>query len=113
MGVPVDAFDDNNVGTYVAQLEPLGGQVAAWPDQQVAAKLERGETDLCFDGSPFFSTSHQVEHGNPSAGTYGNLLGTNNPPWYLVDVTKAVKPLIWGLRMAPKLTQLVRWVFRT
>lgn len=104
VGVPRDAFDDDTVGVYVAQLETLGQMVGAWPDQQVAAKLELGETDTCFDEVAFFSTAHPVEHGNAARGTYANMHGTGNPAWYLFDLSKGVKPLLWALREAPEIT---------
>jgi phage major head subunit gpT-like protein len=105
VGVPREAFEDNTHGTYVAQLETFGQQVGAWPDQQVAKKLELGETDKCFDGTAFFNATHPVEHGNAAAGTFSNLTGSGQPPWYLFDLSKGVKPLLWMLRTAPEFVQ--------
>ena len=105
VGVPRDAFDDNTHGTYIAQLETFGQQVGAWPDQQVAKKLERGETDLCFDGKAFFASDHPVERGNAAAGTFSNVSGSGQPAWYLFDLSKGVKPLLWMLRNAPEFVQ--------
>lgn len=106
VGVPRESFEDNTHGSYIAQLETFGMMVGAWPDQQVAKKLEAGETDLCYDGVPFFSASHPIEHGNDAAGTFSNLTGSGSPPWYLFDLSKGVKPLIWALRTAPEFVQL-------
>jgi len=106
VGIPREAFEDDTSGAYVAQLETFGMMVGAWPDQCVAAKLERGETDLCYDGLAYFSASHQVEHGDASKGTFSNLTGSGAAPWYLFDLSKGVKPLIWALRTAPEFVQL-------
>lgn len=105
VGIPRTAFEDDVHGTYIAQLETLGMQAGAWPDQQLAAKLERGQTDLCFDGKAFFASDHPTEHGDTSS-TYSNLTGSGAAPWYLFDLSKGVKPLIWGLRNAPEYVQL-------
>lgn len=106
VGIPREAFEDNTHGTWVAQLETFGQMVAAWPDQQVAKKLEAGETDKCYDGSAFFSATHEIEHGNAAAGTFSNLTGAGNPAWYLFDLSKGLKPLIWALRTSPEFVQL-------
>lgn len=106
VGIPRDAFEDDNLGTWMPQLETFGMQVKAWPDQQVAAKLELGETDTCFDGKAFFATDHPVEHGNSAAGTYSNMSGTGHPAWYLFDLSKGIKPLIWALRTDPEFVQM-------
>lgn len=103
VGIPREAFEDDNHGTYIAQLETLGQQVAAWPDQQLVAKLEANDT--CFDGKAFFASDHPVEHGNPSAGVYENTTGTGAPAWYLLDLSKGIKPLIWALRSSPEFVQ--------
>lgn len=106
VGVPRESFEDNTHGTYIAQLETFGQQVAAWPDQQVAAKLQAGETDLCYDGLSFFNTAHLIKHGDTPAGTFSNLSATGgNPAWYLFDLSKGIKPLIWALRSAPEFVQ--------
>lgn len=106
VGIPRESFEDNTHGTYMAQLETFGQQVAAWPDQRVAAKLQSGEVDLCYDGMPFFSLTHPVDHGASAAGTYSNLSTTGgNPAWYLFDLSKGIKPLIWALRTPPEFVQ--------
>lgn len=106
VAIPREAFEDDNHGVYLAQFETFGQQIKAWPDQRVAAKLEAGETDLCYDGLAYFSASHQAEHGNTAAGTFSNLTGSGSAPWYLFDLSKGVKPLIWALRTAPEFVQL-------
>lgn len=105
VGVPRESFEDNTQGTYIAQMETFGQQVSAWPDQQVQKKLEAGETDVCLTGVSFFNTAHPVERGNTAAGTFSNISGTGNPAWYLFDLSKGVKPLIWALRTSPEFVQ--------
>lgn len=104
ISVPQDAVDDDTWDVWMPQMQDLGDQAGAWPDQQVCAKLELGETDLCYDGLPFFSASHPA---NNLQATFSNLTGSGSPAWYLFDTTKSIKPLIWALRMAPKFTN--RW----
>lgn len=105
VGVPREAFEDDNTSVYMAQLETFGQQTAAWPDQQVAAKLALGEVDKCYDGLSYFNTAHPVEPGSGSSATFSNMHGTGNPAWYLFDLSKGIKPLIWALRSSPEFVQ--------
>jgi len=105
IGIPRTAIEDDNVGLWMPQIGTLGQQAAAWPDQQVFAKLGKGFADLCVDGKPFFSTQHPDGKG----GTYSNTDSANGtagtaPTWYLFDLSKMLKPLIWALRKAPEFT---------
>ena len=104
VGVPRTAIDDDLTGSYRAAFETLGMQVSAWPDQQLAAKLEAGETDLCLDGVSFVNAAHPVERG--SSTTYSNLTGAGQVAWYLFDASRPIKPLVWGDRMRPEKVDL-------
>lgn len=104
VGVPRTAIDDDTSGSYKASFETMGEQVKAWPDQQLAAKLQAGETDLCVDGVAYFSASHPIELGE--SGTYSNLTGSGSVPWYLFDSSRPIKPLVWGDRMKPEKVDL-------
>jgi phage major head subunit gpT-like protein len=101
--IPVDAVDDDTWGVYLPQMQDLGTQSGAWPDQQVIAKLIAGESDKCYDGQPFFSAAHPA---NNLQATFSNLAAGANPAWYLFDTTKAIKPMFWGLRKSPVFTNM-------
>jgi phage major head subunit gpT-like protein len=104
ISIPRNALDDDNTGAYMAQIETLAQQARLLRDQQICTKLEAGETDLCYDGLAFFSASHLREQG--SALTFSNLLGSGSVPWYLLDTTKGVKPMVWGNRLDPEFANL-------
>ena len=105
--IPREAVEDDNVGLYTSQLETLGRQTNALYDQQVVAKLQNGEVDLCYDKLSFFNASHPT--GQAVAGvaqTFSNLTGSGNPPWYMFDTTKDIMPMVLGDRTAPEYVQL-------
>lgn len=104
VGIPREALDDDTTGAYMAQIETLGMQAAQYSDQLLCAKLEAGETDLCYDGDAYFSASHPVEQG--SSTTFSNLTGSGSVAWYAFDTTKGVKPMVWGNRMNPEFVNL-------
>jgi phage major head subunit gpT-like protein len=90
-----DDLEDDNVGVYMPAIEMLGVQTRLWPDQQVHKMLETNPKT--YDGQPLFSASHPL----PSGATASNYQAGGNDAWYLFDVSKPLKPMIWGERTAP------------
>lgn len=106
LGIDREAVEDDNVGVYMPQFQDLGIQARLWPDQQLAAKLETGEADSCYDGTPFFGTAHPVDTSVTGGATFSNFTSGAGPAWYLLDTTKAIKPMVWGQRKAPNFVNL-------
>lgn len=109
IAIPRDAVEDDNIGLYMPQISDLGQQAESLPDQAVFAKLASGLVDLCFDKKPFFSATHPDGRGGVFSNT--NLIagqgGANTKAtWYLLDTSKAIKPLIWARRTATEFTNL-------
>lgn len=92
-----ETIEDDSFGVYGPLFEELGIAVAEWPSEVVFAVLKLGETALGYDGVPFFSATHPHE----LAGNVSNLGAGAAAPWYLLDTTRALKPLIWQLRKQP------------
>jgi len=66
VGVPRNAIEDDKVGIYKPSIQMLGQAAALHPDELVFELLAKGFTALCYDGKPFFSTSHKVGKNNVS-----------------------------------------------
>ena len=64
MGIPVEEIEDDNIGAYNHLVMDMGEQTALWPDDLVFEALLAGETELAFDGLPFFSNSHALKSGS-------------------------------------------------
>lgn len=60
VGVPRNAIEDDKIGLYNPSIQMLGQSAALHPDELVFALLASGFTEKCYDGEPFFSTSHKV-----------------------------------------------------
>jgi phage major head subunit gpT-like protein len=67
-------FDDDLYGNFAQLFTQMGEQAARWPDDMLATALQAGAAagSLCYDGQPFFSTSHPQNIDAP-ATTYSNL----------------------------------------
>lgn len=103
IGVPRTAIEDDQYGVYVPMFTEMGRSVAAHPDQLIFGLLAQGRTELGYDKVPFFSAQHpvldakgkQIVQSNIDDGAGGN--GT----WYVLDTTRALKPLIFQDRKQP------------
>ncbi len=66
----------------------------------VFALLKAGFSTLCFDGQYFFDTDHPVLDANGAVINGVNTDGGSGTPWFLLDTTGAIKPIIFQERKA-------------
>lgn len=97
--VEVDRNDieDDQIGLYKPMVQGLGDAAAKHPDRLVFALLKAGFTTACFDGQNYFDTDHEV--GGASVSNFGGGAGT---PWFLLDCSRPVKPLLLQMRRRPE-----------
>lgn len=99
-------IEDDNVGVYTPLFAEMGRAAKAHADQLVFALLAAGETTTCYDGQNFFDTDHPVYPNVDGTGTatlVSNLQAGTGPAWYLLDTSRALKPLIFQERTTPEL----------
>ena len=103
--VEVDKNDitDDAIGVYKPLFSEMGRAARAHYDELIFGLLPQGFTTLCYDGQYFFDTDHPV--GEQSVSNNGGGTGT---AWYLLDTTRAIKPLILQIRQAPEFVSLDR-----
>ncbi len=108
IGIKRTDIEDDNVGIYAPLLQEMGRATAVFPDELVFGLLGQGFDNLCYDGFSFFSTEHPV---NSTHSGSGQRIATSNtlieehytgPAWYLLDTSRAIKPLIYQTRKAPQ-----------
>lgn len=107
VGVKRTDVEDDNVGLYGPLFNEMGRAARAFPDELVFALLGKGHSTLCFDGQYFFDTDHPVY---PNVDGTGDAVSVSNmdvpatdpgDAWYLLDTSRAIKPLIYQERTAP------------
>ena len=102
-------IEDDNVGVYAPLFSEMGRAAKAHADQLVFGLLAAGETTTCYDGQNFFDTDHPVYPNVDGTGTatlVSNLQAGTGPAWYLLDTSRALKPLIFQERTTPELDAL-------
>ncbi|WP_153116028.1 Mu-like prophage major head subunit gpT family protein [Rhodocyclus tenuis] len=93
IGVSRDDIDDDTYGVLTPLFAEMGYAAATHPDELVFALLAAGFTTTCFDGQYFFDTDHPV-----GSGTVSNHGGGASTPWFLLDTSRPLKPLIFQKR---------------
>ena len=103
VGVDRDDIDDDNVGIYTPMMTELGMSAGEHPDELVFGLLKLGASTLCYDGQNFFDTDHPVidEDGVVQSQSNWNNNGGSGVAWYLLDTSRALKPLIFQERKKP------------
>jgi phage major head subunit gpT-like protein len=60
LGIPVEDFEDDQLGVYNATIDDMGRAARLWPDDLVYAAILAGESEAGYDDLAFFSDSHSL-----------------------------------------------------
>lgn len=96
--VPRDDVEDDSLGLYSIQAQTIGDEVSLFPDSLCFPLLVKGFSEKCYDGQYFFDADHPV--GDEIAS---NIVGDGtetDEPWFLLDASKSLKPIIYQDRRA-------------
>lgn len=98
IGVDRDDIEDDNLGIYTPMFTEMGMSTGGHREGLIWGLLKAGFSETCYDGQNFFDTDHPVldENGNPvSVANSGGGAGT---PWFLIDDSRALKPILFQER---------------
>ncbi|NKF51368.1 head protein [Shewanella sp. WXL01] len=115
VGVDRNDIEDDNLGVYAPIFTEMGRAAAIHADESCFPLLAAGFTTLCYDGQNFFDTDHPVNDqadGQGADTSVANMVdesGTySGPAWFLLDTSKAIKPIIFQQRKAPQLIAMTK-----
>lgn len=97
-------FEDDNFGIYTPMAANMAYEGKTHKSRLVWEMLGTGEVTNGYDGVPFFSTMHPDGQG----GTQSNLIDGAGPAWYVMDLSRPIKPLIFQLRRDIELVALTQ-----
>lgn len=98
VGVNREHIEDDNLGIYGPLFTEMGRATAAHPDMLVWDLLKAGFSTLCYDGQFFFDADHPVLDANGVEQSVANTDGGSGSPWFLIDASRALKPIIFQRR---------------
>lgn len=109
-----DQIADDNLGMYGLILETMGQEAACFPDELVFPLLVNGFDNPCYDGQNFFDTDHPVFPNTDGSGEPESVSNVfmqsadwTGKPFFLLDCSRPIKPLIYQTRRAPDLTSVI------
>lgn len=94
IGVDRDHIETDNLGIYTPMFQEMGQSTGAHWDQLTFDLLKNGWSTDCYDGQPYFDTDHPVLDANGKPTTVANTDGGAGDPWFLIDVSRVLKPII-------------------
>lgn len=106
VGVDRDDIEDDNLGIYDIRFEQLGKDAKDHPGELIYELLKNSFTTLCYDGQNFFDTDHPVLDAAGNETSVSNFGGGSGAPWFLLDTSQIVKPLILQKRRDYKFTAM-------
>ncbi|WP_087022419.1 Mu-like prophage major head subunit gpT family protein [Thaumasiovibrio subtropicus] len=99
VGIPREAIEDDQYGVYMPLMEEMGYAAACHPDEMLFALMPAGFSTPCYDKQNFFDTDHPVNDPKKGKATsVSNMQEGDNPPWYLLDTRRPLKPFIFQRR---------------
>lgn len=99
ISVPRTDIEDDQYGVYGPLMEELGKTVGEHPDELLFTLLNAGFATTCYDGQYFFDNDHPVKKADGTLGTVSNVQAGAGSPWFLLDTSRAIKPLLFQTRI--------------
>jgi len=90
--------EDDQYGIYGPLMEEMGRASGDHPDELVFWLLSQGFGSLCYDGQYFFDTDHPIG-SEEFKEVKSNMQAGIGPAWYLLDTSRAIKPLLFQERI--------------
>ena len=99
--IKAEYIEDDSYGVMMPKFADMGYAAATHPDEMVFQLLASGFSTPCYDKQFFFDKDHPVGEKGKEVSV-SNLMSsaqsTNAPPWYLLDTSRPLKPLIFQRR---------------
>lgn len=99
-------IEDERIGLFAPIIAMGGDSCAKQPDELIFPLMTAGFGAVCFDGQFFFDTDHPHILADGSSESVSNDGGGASNPWFLLDLSRPVKPFIFQDRRALQFTAL-------
>lgn len=107
---------DDRLGVFKPMFAEMGQAPSRHREELTFGLLASGFATNCYDGQYFFDTDHPVTDADGNTVSVSNFQGGSGTAWYLLDTSRAIRPLIWQERETYQFQQLTRdeddYVFR-
>lgn len=98
VSVKRDHISDDKLGVFKPAFSEMGHLARNHPQELVFNLLASGFETLCYDGQNFFDTDHPVTGPDGDKISVSNMQAGSGPAWFLLDTSRAVRPIVWQER---------------
>ncbi len=106
IAVPRNSIADDRIGVFKPLISEMGRNAKQHPDQMVYSLLASGFNRACYDGQYFFDSDHIGYDSEGKEISVSNVQAGSGAPWFLVDSSRAIKPIIWQTREPYRFTSV-------
>lgn len=106
VGVDRYKIEDDKYGIYNPIIKEIGQSSARFPNKLVFQLLKDGFSTRCWDGQYFFDTDHPVINEDGSMGSVSNMQAGSGAPWFLMDLSRALRPIVFQSRKTFEFTRM-------
>ncbi len=89
---------DDKLGVFKPAFSEMGYLARQHPEELIMGLLAAGFSTACYDGQNYFDAEHPVKAADGSLSLVSNVQTGSGPSWFLLDTSRAVRPLIWQER---------------
>ncbi len=101
-----DNIEDDELGIYTPLFSEMGRAAAEHPSELVYEALVKGFDAPCYDGQNFFDADHPVGTEATGVASVSNFQDGAAAPWFLMDNTRKIRPIIFQNRVQTQFDQL-------
>ncbi len=109
-------IEDDRLGVFKPMFAEMGQNAKRHPDEMLFGLLRNGFSQVCYDGQFFFDVDHPVEGADGVTTLVANTDGGAGTPWFLLDTSRSIRPMIWQERSGYDFQQVTdandEYVFR-
>ncbi|PAT00617.1 MAG: hypothetical protein BSR46_01690 [Candidatus Dactylopiibacterium carminicum] len=95
-GVDRDAMEDDTYGLYSPVYTEMGRSSREHPNELAVEVLQANP--ICYDKQNLFDSDHPVLDAKGKETSVSNDMGGAGPAWYVMDLSRAIKPLVFQKR---------------
>lgn len=108
VGVDRDKIEDDQLGIFTPMMASMGYEARVHPDKLAYGLLAKGFETPCYDGQYYFDTDHPVVGADGTVVSVSNMQAGAGNPWFLIDASRPLKPIIYQDRKKPRFVALNR-----
>lgn len=108
VAVARDDISDDRLGVFKPMFSEMGRNARQHPEELIFNLLKSGFTSNCYDQQFFFDVDHPVSDIDGNLTSVSNVQAGAGPNWFLLDTSRAIRPLIWQTREDYEFQQIAK-----